>query len=367
MSRHENGRVLFESMPEESKGLDRVQGLRNSLLRKARWAAHGLLRAAGFDFELRRSGELRIGLWRKNLRPLGESFGVQRAPLRRFVLVPGFGDSPLSWLYVLSLLGPTLRKRYDEVVLIDFPGFQGVLADERPFDSMDLLFTKLFDVFDSLKPDTILGHSLGGWIASRYAALCGKGERPFRTPLVGPSTERGRPPYRGPETIILADSSGICGSESLKNAWTERWNEVMRAGDFHPLRPHIFNKEPFWFKYLVPDFSSFKMSEDTLTFLRSVKEEHLVEDVAHWIESKVWLLWGENDTLTPSVFSQAWLKKLKRETQVQAVFLRGVGHSPHIERPTLTAIVLTQMLMQEKKGWLTHPLAERWWTLHDVS
>lgn len=341
-------------MPEDFLRLDRVEVLRNSLLRKARWAAHGLLRTVGFEFESRRSGELRIGLWRKRL-------GRKAQPTpRRFVLVPGFGDSPLSWLYVLSLLGPTLRKRYDEIILIDFPGFQGVLADERPYDSMDLLFAQLFDVFDSLKPEVILGHSLGGWIASRYAALCGKGERPHQ------NLKQNASEYRGPSTLILANSSGICGTEALKLAWSHRWNEVMRVGNFHPLRPHVFGKEPFWFKYVIPDFSTLRMTEDTLRFLRSVKEEHLVEEIAHCIHSRVWLLWGEKDTLTPTVFTEGWLKSLKPETQVQAVYLKGVGHSPHIESPTLTAIVLTQMLGQEKSAWLAHPLSERWWMVQDV-
>ena len=67
LSRHENGKVFSEAMPEDFLRLDRVEVLRNSLLRKARWAAHGLLRTVGFEFESRRSGELRIGLWRKKL------------------------------------------------------------------------------------------------------------------------------------------------------------------------------------------------------------------------------------------------------------------------------------------------------------
>lgn len=361
MSRIENAKLSSEAMAEDSSSRYRVHTFRNSFLKKARWAAHGLLRAAGFELELRRSGELKLGLWRKNLSSSGaktQKIKTKNSTPRRFILVPGFGDSPLSWLYVLSLLKPILKKNYDEVILVDFPGFQGILAHERAFDSMDLLFSKLFDVFDSLKPDTIFGHSLGAWLASRYAAHCGQGERPL-----GPVPEGSRHRYIGPKTIILANASGVCGSEELKTAWSQRWNEVIAAGDFHPLRPHIFGKEPFWFKYLVPDFGSLKMNEETLKFLRSVTEEHLVEDLAHRIESRVWLLWGENDTLTPTVFSQGWLKFLKRETAVQAVLLKGVGHSPHIESPHLTALVLTQMLDQERSQWLTHPLAERWWVV----
>jgi len=360
MSRIENAKLGFEAMAEDSSSRYRVHAFRDSFLKKARWAAHGLLRTAGFKLELRRSGELKLGLWRKNLRFSGVK--TKHSTPRRFVLVPGFGDSPLSWLYVLSLLNAGLKKNYDEVILLDFPGFQGILAHERAFDSMDLLCSKLFDVFDSLKPDTILGHSLGAWLTSRYAALCGqrKGEQNRQ------EAHHVHSGYLGPRKIILANASGVCGTEELKTAWSHRWNEVIAAGDFHSLRPHIFGKEPFWFKYLVPDFGSLKMNEETLRFLQSVTEEHLVESLAHCIESRVWLLWGENDTLTPTVFSQGWLKFLKPETAVQTVLLKGVGHSPHIESPHLTAIVLTQMLDQERSQWLTHPLAERWWVVRST-
>src|SRR5947209_7439570 len=91
------------------------KNLGKGLLRSTHWLAGAALKKAGYQFEVRRSGESKIGLWRKHFRP---------TPVRgtkRFVLLPGWGDSPLSWLTVLSLLYSDLRKHYDEIVVFDYP------------------------------------------------------------------------------------------------------------------------------------------------------------------------------------------------------------------------------------------------------
>jgi pimeloyl-ACP methyl ester carboxylesterase len=334
--------------------------LKGSMVRNLRWAAHHLFKAIGYRFEVRRSGELKIGLWRKTL-----NSAAQKKHPRRFVLIPGFGDSPLSWLGVLSLLQPVLKKNYDEIVLLDFPGFQGFLAHERPFHSMDLLVGKLFEVLDSLKPDTLLGHSLGGWLAGRYAVDCGTGERPVMVTAEGQAARSKT--YTGPRLLVLANPSGVFGDESLKKAWSERMAQVIDSGGFHLLRPHIFGKEPFWFKYLFPEFCKFSMHEDTLNFMKSVRDDHIIEEMAHRIRARVWLLWGDSDTLTPTVFFKGWLNRLSPETQAQAVLLKGIGHSPHVESPALTALVLSQILTGEKPALFSfsipQKLTDRWWAV----
>ncbi|MCM2279958.1 MAG: alpha/beta hydrolase [Oligoflexia bacterium] len=325
------------------------------LLRSVHWTVHRLLPLAGYRLEIRRSGELKLGLWRKTLRKgeKGQKGAVRgsAASARRLVLIPGFGDTPLSWLGVMALLQPMLRSRFDELVLVDFPGFTGGLARERSFHSMDLLREKLFDSLDSLRPRMIVGHSLGGWLASAYVGLCGAGERPrikHRS-------------YSGPETLILADPSGVFGTESFRVEWEGRFRLVIEEG-FHHLRPHVFGREPFWFKYLHEEIARFTQDEDIVAFMQSVRDEHWVEKLLPSIRSKVWLLWGEKDTLTPAELAPAWLEKLAPETDARVVLLKGVGHSPQLERPGLTAAVLSQMI-GGAKGVLRHRAAGRWLTV----
>src|SRR5437868_6655235 len=114
------------------------------LLRGVHFIAHHALRAAGFRWELRRTGDLKIGLWRKSWKKNG-------AP-KRLILVPGFGDTPLTWLPIVASLTPLLKRRYDELVIFDFPGFSGFLSNEKFFHSIDLLRDAVGDIFDSLKP-----------------------------------------------------------------------------------------------------------------------------------------------------------------------------------------------------------------------
>jgi pimeloyl-ACP methyl ester carboxylesterase len=127
------------------------------LLRPVHAVIEFALKKAGFRWELRRQGDQKIGLWRKALRERPP--GARPA---RLVWIPGFGDTPVSWLSVLGPLMPLLRKRFDEVVLVDFPGYAGFLSREKPFASIDLLIQSLGDVLDSLEPRVVAGQSLGG-------------------------------------------------------------------------------------------------------------------------------------------------------------------------------------------------------------
>lgn len=330
-----------------------------TVMKSVNWAAHRLLAVSGYRFELRRSGELKLGLWRKPLHR-----GRRPRNPRRLVVIPGFGDTPLSWLGVISLLQPLVQKRFDEIVLFDFPGFQGSLFAEKGFHSMDLLMEKVADTLDSLKPQALLGHSLGGWLSAHYAGLCGAGRRP----IPGPS---GKKQYTGPELLILADPSGAFKDETIKTAFIDRFQRMMKNG-FSEIRPHIFGKEPFWFRFLISEFTRFASSEDIRAFMSSVGEQHLVEPLLPGIQSRVWLLWGEKDTLVPAECAEGWLSSFGSQAQARALILKGIGHSPQIENPALTAAVLSQMLLDrkgEEKAHLRlgHRLAARWWRVIEVA
>ena len=299
-------------------------------------------KAAGYKWELRRSGELELGLWRIKLRS-----GKKSNP-KRFVLVPGFGDSSFSWLAVLGMIRPVLSRKYDEVVLIDFPGYAGFQHTKSAFPTMDLLLSALGDCLDSLKPHTIMAHSLGGWLTASYAASCGEGTR---------ATTRH---YRGPEVIILADPSGAFGSDEERKVFGELFLNTVVHG-FESIRGKLFTKEPLWFPLVVREAGHFLTLPEISTFLHSVRDDHVVQERLKHIRARVWLLWGEDDILVPSHWHKAWLAALKSAPTDQllasAVLIRGAGHSVQIEKPAVVAAAVAQMLL----GRTPHDLGKRWW------
>ena len=315
---------------------------------------HSLMRSffklRGFEWEVRRAGDLHLGYWKMTLRKRDS----RSAYPRRFVLIPGFGDTSLSWYPVTVLLNPWLKAHYDELILFDFPAFSGFLSRERAFPSMEALLSSTFDALDALKPQAILGHSLGGWISSHYAIECGTGRRPSANSLS----------YKGPEILMLVNPSGIFPDEKFKIEWGRLFKTHLKEKGFAALRPHLFRKEPFWFRFILDEFHHFVSRKDILQFIDSVRDDHHVGDSVHQIQCKVWLIWGEQDSLVPPICASAWLRSFNQgaeiqDGRVQAVLLPGSGHSPHLEQPVVTAAVIGRILEHKSP----YRWGRRWWKL----
>lgn len=134
-----------------------------------------VFRSSGYRREVRRMGELHLGYWRKTLK-----LKDQRSPYpKRFVLIPGFKDAPLAGYLVTRLLSPLFQKRFDEVIVFDFPNFELQSSSEKSFPSLELMTRVVNDTLDSLKPHTLAGYSTGGRLIAQYASLCGSGDRPL--------------------------------------------------------------------------------------------------------------------------------------------------------------------------------------------
>lgn len=315
--------------------------LRPTRLGSIHWAAKKALQARGYRWELRRKGELKLGVFRKKFRKT-KAGGIPR----RLVVLPGFGDSPLSWIPVFGLAQAAVRRRFDEVLYVDFPGFSGFLAGHRSYHSMDLLMESVFDFLDSEKPHTVFGHSLGGWLSALYASECGRGGRPLN-----PSGKKS--PYSGPERTMLVVPGGLC-----KNSI-----EAFLEEPGHAWRSRVFHREPLWFRWVASDARKFLLREDIKQFLKSVKQEHYLEERVSHIRSRVDLLWTEHDALLPLSAAEYWLKKLPDQGKGQAVLLRGVGHSPHLENPVAIASVIYRMISGKKPI----ALGKRWFTALQVN
>ena len=317
-------------------------GKKIPLLKGVHHIAHRMLLARGYRWELRRSGELELGLWRKQWSVRDKRLQIPR----RLVVLPGFGDSPLLWLMLFSFLKPLLKSRYQEIVLLDYPGFGGFLSHKKGFHSIDQMLVAVGDVFDTLKPDTIVGHSLGGYMAAAYAADCGEGVRP----------KVGKSPYKGPAQVVLLDPSGIYEDDRDRDTLLGRFQSAVAEG-FHHLRPHVFSREPAWFPLVHHEFNEFVRREDIGHFIRSIRNDHALTNRLAHIRAQVHLVWGENDTLIPFRLAHVWVKALEGGQAARAYLIRGAGHSPHVEKPAVTAAMIAQILTDRRP----HPLGSRWW------
>jgi pimeloyl-ACP methyl ester carboxylesterase len=289
------------------------------VLRKLHGAGQEVLKLTGYQWSTELVDGNRFGLWiKKSNKQRSKDSG------KKLLFVPGFGDTPLSWFWVLKILEPSLLKHYTEICLLDYPGYNGFLHHETPINSMDTMMSATAQIFDRVSPHSIVGHSLGGWVTANHS-LRGK----------NPATR-----------VVLVSPSGAFNSEESKQAWRERFMKVVESQNFDDLRPHVFCKEPIWFRFVKPEFERFITHEATREFILSVNENHRMDPHIAAAKSDFWFVWGEKDTLVPIELLDGWLPHLpKKVAQKQVIRLKNVGHTPQMESILLTANSLKKALL----------------------
>lgn len=295
------------------------------LIQYSHFAALKVFKGVGFKWEVRRSGESRLGLLRWPLRKL--SAGI--VP-RRIVLAPGFGDTPLSWVSLLVALHPVVRRRFDEIIIIDYPGYNGFLHDEAAFDSMDELTRVFGEVIDSLKPSLLMGHSLGGWLAANYAA--GAGDRL--------------------KELILFSPGGLIGTEEERKAYRELFLNAVNHGP-DELATRGWVKKPRWLKLVEGQVFHFMKAPEVRSFLESFDEaRHGLNTRVGLIQAKTTVLWGETDTITPTSWIYEWMKGLSVKAEPVGILIRKCGHSAHVEKPGVLMALMTQLFLGHEPATL---------------
>jgi pimeloyl-ACP methyl ester carboxylesterase len=281
-----------------------------------------LLKGLGYHLEVRHFKH-DLGLWIKKIqrvRPAGQK-------RRRLVIVPGFGDSPLSWTTTLTLLQPRLKRLFDEIILFDFPGFNGFLGHLPCFESTQTLGETTLSALNALKPHTIIGHSLGGWVSAWYASH----KDPTLKQLI----------LMAPASLDQTDE----GEENLASIF----EATLRLGS-PAIRPRLFAKEPLWFKALAHHYEAFLSRKDIRSFItRSLEISQ--DDPSPWTISsltqvspqiRVSLLWGAEDELIHLRAMRRWLRYFKKRVphRLRVYTLDEVGHTPQVESPALLALLL---------------------------
>lgn len=279
---------------------------------------------ADFRFEELKQGDAVFYVIRKTLRevPSGQK-------VRRLVFVPGLGDSPGSWLPFFTLSKAELTRRFDEVLVIDFPGYMGFLSHHEMVSSMDILLGVVRMVCDRYPPEVLMGHSLGAWLA-------GKAAQQFQQVI-------GQFIAIAPSGLIPAEERKIFGDFIVKNQGLTL-EELLEMIVYDPKK---------FGPLLNRDFKEFYERPSIKNFVDSVRDDHFIDGALPFMARKITVIWGDSDRFVPTHWVRNWIESYGE--YLDAYLLKKTGHIPQMERPMVISKVLTHALsgerMNEGFGW----------------
>jgi pimeloyl-ACP methyl ester carboxylesterase len=280
------GCLLFAAVAADPFGATRVAG-------------EALLSVAGARVELFRGGD------GTRLRVL--ALGPPSAE-RPVVLLHGLGADATYWTFTAR----ALMKRGRTVYLLDGPGSGGSDAPAAPAGyglaarvaGVDAMAQALgLDTFD------LVGHSLGGWTAARYAL-----EKPHRI-----------------TRLVLVDSGGL-GEVLPADADAEKRRLVPSGrAEARRLWDLLFFRKPVPAAGFVLDAVGRNYGSGcAAATIEALREEDFLADRIRRLPRGSVLIWGERETLFP--IGQARLAAA-RIPGSRLLVLTGVGHDGPIEAP----------------------------------
>jgi pimeloyl-ACP methyl ester carboxylesterase len=219
------------------------------------------------------------------------------------VLIHGANDQAGTWFAI----APTLAKTH-RVIVPDLPG-HGESAPAAGPIPISLIVDRLTAILDGEARVTLVGNSLGGWIALLYAL---------------------RYPTRV-ERLFLEASGGL--SRPLATPLTARTREealpILRA--VHG--PHY--EPPEW----VIDALIERANGSPMLRLTELLE-HDVEPRLGEIRTPATLLWGADDGVLPLSYGEALRDALPNAT---LRVIEGAAHIPHLQQPQRVLECLTSI------------------------
>ncbi len=225
------------------------------------------------------------------------------------VLLHGLGGNTLNWAFTV----PALSQKY-RVIVPDQIGFG---RSDKPFINYRVgTYTDFLDKFlDELKIEkaTLVGNSMGGWVAALYAL-----EHPQRV-----------------ERLVLADSAGFRAPKEFNLATLSGLNPSTREGMRRLAEMVFFNKQMFASNQAVDLLLTQRMTAGDGYTIQSLvesiyRDEDMLDGRLGAIKQPTLIVWGRQDGLTPLAREG---ERFKREiTGAQFVVLENCGHVPQVER-----------------------------------
>jgi pimeloyl-ACP methyl ester carboxylesterase len=244
--------------------------------------------------------------------PSRDSARAAPAGTPTLLLLHGFGSSLHTWEPWAQALAATHR-----VIRIDLPG-SGLTGADPSGDYTDergiALITALLDQRGVARA-TLVGHSMGGRLAWRYAAA--RPQRVERLVLVAPDGfaspgfEYGKAPEVGPVVKLM--------QVALPRA-VLRWSLAPAFAD-----PAVATDA------LVTRYHDMMVAPQVRSALIARMQQLVLQDpvpMLRQITAPTLLLWGAQDQMIPVANAQDYLRALPRARLVE---LPAVGHVPHEE------------------------------------
>ena len=230
------------------------------------------------------------------------------------LLLHGLGTSSSTWIHVL----PHLARNYN-VVALDFPGFgfSRITNGKSAFTLHELQETvEAFIVKTLRSPFTIVGHSLGGWIAAEYA--------------IRHQADVSR--------LVLLNPAGVYhpGVEE-----TGKLFAIQNLRELYSLLNRLWWKYPWYFKPFAPAILADLRRRRVPELIETVARGDFLNDRLRGLSIPVDLIWGIND----AVISAEVVELLKHALpQLRVRFVEKCGHVPQLERPQKVKEFLDEIL-----------------------
>ena len=213
------------------------------------------------------------------------------------VLLHGSNDQAGTWFAVAPKLAKTHR-----VIVPDLAGHGESGPHEGPLP-LSLLVTRVHDVLarEDAKRVTLVGNSMGGWIAILYA-------------LKYPEQV---------ERLVLEDASGMMWPLSVPLVATNREDAIKILRAVHGPNAPIAD----W------TIDALLQPETTAAMKRVVAGgvlEYLLDEKLPSLKVPTTLIWGKDDGLLPVAYAEALQKMIAGST---LIIIDGAAHMPHRQQP----------------------------------
>jgi 2-hydroxy-6-oxonona-2,4-dienedioate hydrolase len=251
---------------------------------------------------------------------------------RHLLFIHGLGSSSIVWRDI-----PEALSEYFHTISVDLIGFGG--SDKPKVDYTITYFSQFIKNFlrkigiNDLDKISIIGHSLGGYIATEYAIEN----------------------IKQIEKLVLIDTSGMLSSptpllEQYLNAALEI-NPYARYNKLKKVFESLF-ANPFLLLPIIVDLfisviekpgakhafeSAFRNSTTASIDLDRLKK---IKDIPSLI------IWGDKDNLIPSRYAINFKQILSNS---QFVMIPDAGHSPFVEKTAIVYQKLLIFLLETKK------------------
>jgi len=221
---------------------------------------------------------------------------------KTIVLLHGLGTSSSTWVHLLPSFDPSFN-----IVVPDLPGYGfSALRSDVGFLSLDELNGAIDALAKTIhEPFLLLGHSLGGWLAARYAS-----EHPDRV-----------------RHLVLVNNAGILyeGTQEQRRVF-----QVESIADVRKLLDTMWYHYPWYFKPFYPAILNDLRKRHVAEFVRSVRKEDFLNDRLLKLTMPVSIIWGREDRLI-SPASIAIMRHAIPHATVRTI--EECGHVPQLERP----------------------------------